>query len=66
VVITPDGNILTNDLVAQGSGKIGGRLRNGASLPAHLIGTDPATDLALIQVTASSPDSWKRMDTRLY
>lgn len=54
VVITPDGYILTNDHVVQSSGKIGVRLSDGASLPGHLIGTDPATDLAVIQVTASS------------
>ncbi len=54
VVITPDGYILTNDHVVQGSGQVGVRLGDDASLPANLIGTDPATDLAVIRVTASS------------
>jgi S1-C subfamily serine protease len=54
VVITPDGYILTNDHVVERSGKIGVQLSEGSSLPAHLIGTDPATDLAVIRVAASS------------
>jgi serine protease Do len=66
VVITPDDYILTNDHMVQDSGKIRLRLSVIASLPAKLIGTDSATDLAVIQVTAPSLDSWKRMETRLY
>ena len=54
VVITPDGYILTNDHVVHGTGQVAVRMSDGNSLSAHLIGTDPATDLAVIRVTASS------------
>lgn len=53
VVIAPDGYILTNDHVVQNSSLIMATLADGASLPAVLIGTDPATDLAVVRVNAS-------------
>jgi S1-C subfamily serine protease len=53
VVITPDGYILTNDHVVHAAQELTVRLSDGAGLAAALIGTDPATDLAVIRVTAS-------------
>jgi S1-C subfamily serine protease len=52
VVITPDGYILTNDHVVAGARQLTATLPDGAALPAVVIGTDPATDLAVIRVTA--------------
>ncbi|MGA2938749.1 MAG: trypsin-like peptidase domain-containing protein [Syntrophobacteraceae bacterium] len=54
VLITPDGYILTNDHVVQGANRLTATLQDGTSLDAALIGTDPATDLALIRAGGSS------------
>jgi S1-C subfamily serine protease len=53
VLITPDGYILTNDHVVHGSKRLTATLRDGTSFDAELIGTDPATDLALIRAGGS-------------
>ncbi len=49
IVIHPDGTILTNDHVVHGAGALEVRLADGTPLPAGVVGTDPATDLALIR-----------------
>jgi S1-C subfamily serine protease len=49
VTVTPDGYILTNDHVVQGARRVEVRLADGNALPTQVIGTDPATDLALIR-----------------
>ena len=54
VLITPDGYVLTNDHVVQGANRLTATLQDGTSLDAALIGTDPATDLALIRAGGSS------------
>lgn len=53
VVIAPDGYILTNDHVVQNADRLKVRLTDGAALSASIIGTDPATDLAVIRADAS-------------
>jgi len=53
VVITPDGYILTNDHVVDGARQVVATLSTGAALPAAIVGTDPATDLAVIRATAA-------------
>jgi S1-C subfamily serine protease len=54
VLITPDGYLLTNDHVVAGAVQLTATLPDGAALPAVVIGTDPATDLAVIRVTAAA------------
>ncbi len=51
-VISTDGFIVTNHHVVEGAQKIEVNLPDGSSQPAKLIGQDPATDLAVVQVNA--------------
>ncbi len=53
VIITPDGYILTNDHVVRGAKRLTATFRDGTSFDADLIGTDPATDLALVRAGGS-------------
>ena len=52
VIIRPDGYIVTNNHVIAGADVIEVTLENNKVYPAKLVGTDPATDIALIKIDA--------------
>ena len=52
VIIRPDGYIVTNNHVVAGADVIEVTLENNKVYPAKLVGTDPATDIALIKIDA--------------
>ena len=54
-VVSPDGYIVTNHHVAGNATKVTVSLPSGRTLPAELVGSDKASDLALIKVTSDEP-----------
>ena len=52
VIIRPDGYIVTNNHVVANATKIQVTLNNNKTYDAKVIGTDPATDIALIKIDA--------------
>jgi S1-C subfamily serine protease len=54
VIFAPDGYVLTNDHVVQGAKQLYVSLTNGTTHEAVVVGTDPATDLAVIRADSAN------------
>ncbi|MBO8465057.1 MAG: trypsin-like peptidase domain-containing protein [Bacteroidetes bacterium] len=50
VIMSPDGYIVTNNHVVEGATDIEVTLNDNSTYPARLVGTDPATDVAVIKI----------------
>ncbi|MGB5193513.1 MAG: trypsin-like peptidase domain-containing protein [Polyangiales bacterium] len=53
IILRSDGYILTNNHVVAEASRIDVRLQNGKSYPATLVGSDSATDLAMLKIEAT-------------
>ena len=55
LIIGPEGQVLTNEHVLAGATQIHVVLADGREFDAELIGADPETDLAVVQISADEP-----------
>ena len=54
-VINPDGTILTNNHVVEGADQVVVQLSNGHPYPAHVLGRDSSTDIAVVKIDSKEP-----------
>jgi len=54
-IVDPSGYIVTNDHVVGNADRIVVALADGTELPAHVVGVDELTDVAVIKVTSPTP-----------
>ena len=50
VIVSPEGYLLTNNHVVEGADDIEVQLADGRQASAHVVGTDPETDLAVLKI----------------
>lgn len=55
VIISKDGYIVSNNHVVQGADELKITLHDGSSYTAKIVGTDPATDIALLKIDSDEP-----------
>lgn len=53
-VYSSDGLVVTNHHVVQGAERVTVRMHDGRELPAKVLGSDPGTDLAVVQIDGAS------------
>ncbi len=54
MILTPDGDVLTNAHVVAGAGRIEVKLSSGATMAATLVGSDATADVALLRLQGAS------------
>ena len=63
VIIRPDGYIVTNNHVVSGASKVEVTMNNNKTFEATVVGTDPATDVALLKIDAEGLPTLKFGDS---
>ncbi|HEX5164481.1 MAG TPA: trypsin-like peptidase domain-containing protein, partial [Thermomicrobiales bacterium] len=54
-IVSDDGYIVTNNHVVEGSSAIDVIFQDGTTIEAHLVGTDPFTDIAVVKIEGGVP-----------
>jgi S1-C subfamily serine protease len=58
VIVDPSGRILTNHHVVESADRVVVVLQDQRRIPGHVVGSDPRTDVAIVQLDAPGPYPW--------